>query len=156
VGGSSGSSEGTDKVWRVERYQYTAPKTNRTYPRHTVTDGRCRVREAGHAPGYDKFIYEETLEGVNIEFAFDAIIANPNSYNVLLGLALEKHPDLWNGSPRDADLLRHLLSNLRQALCMLRTGPTEEHRIRTVEFVLSRGWSRWTSFAGFQTEERVR
>jgi hypothetical protein len=153
---SSGSSEGTQEVWRVERYQYTNPATGQTYPLPFVTDGQCHVMTTGHGPQTDYFNYEEIWSDTKIEFAFDAGVVDPNTYQVFLGRALEKHPELWIGSPRDAELLGHLLSNLRQALCMLRTGPTEEQRIGTVEFVLSRGWSRWTSFAGFQTEERVR
>jgi hypothetical protein len=156
MSGSSDFSEGTEKVWRVESYQYTNPTSGRTYPRSIVTNGRCRVIGTGHGPHGDFFNYEEIWGDTKIEFAFDAGIVDPNTYQVFLGRALEKHPEFWTGLPRDADLLRHLLSNLRQALCMLRTGPTEEQRIRTVVFLLSRGWSRWTSLAGFQTEEHVR
>jgi hypothetical protein len=72
----------------------------------------------------------------------------------MLARALEQHPEFWLGLPRDADLLRHLMSNIRQGLCLLKSGPSDEQRITEVEFVLSR-WSRWKNFPNFKTDEHV-
>jgi hypothetical protein len=144
------------KEWRLEYYDYTDQAIGRTYPLPIMTDGSCRVIVNGLWPVLSRFTYEEIWADMKLEFAFEAGVVDPNTYQVLLGRALEKHPELWTGSSRDAELLGHLMSNMRQALSLLRTGPSEETRIRTVEFILSRGWSRWTTFAGFQTEERVR
>jgi len=58
------------------------------------------------------------------------------------------------GSPRDTDLVEHLMSNNRQALCLLKSGYSEDSRIGRVEFVLST-WSRWKTPLNFKTAEVV-
>jgi hypothetical protein len=144
--------------WYLEHYQFTNPVTGNTYPKPIMTNGECRVIvDLRAGPFGHRFRYEETWTEIRIEFAFAAIIIGQpgTAYQVFLGLALEDHPEFWVGVPRDAELLRHLMSNIRQALCLLKSGPTDETRIRTVEFVLS-SWSRWQTFAGFHTQEHVR
>jgi hypothetical protein len=126
MSGSSKSKSGTENVWRVEHYQRTGPVTGETYPLPIFTDGRCRVTTNTLGPFADRFTYEETWAGRKIEFASSAGPVDSddsNTYQVSLSRALEKHPEFWTDTPRDADLLRHLMSNIRQALSLLRRGP---------------------------------
>jgi hypothetical protein len=151
------SQSPSEDIWRLDHYQYTNPVTGETYPHPIMTNGRCRVIVDRRGPFGHRFTYEEMWADIRIEFSFQAVISDQlgTTYQVLLAHAFENHPELWTGTPRDAELLRHLMSNIRQALCLLKSGPSDETRIRTVEFVLS-SWLRWKEFASFQIEERVR
>jgi hypothetical protein len=79
----------------------------------------------------------------------------PRTYQVFLGRALERRPEYWTGSPQDNELLYHLMANIRHALCLLRSGRSEETRIKTVEFALSNS-PYWKSLSNFQSGEIVR
>jgi hypothetical protein len=149
--------ENDQKEWHLEYYDYTNPVTGRTYPLPIMTDGRCRIVVLGQNAFVSSFTYEEMWAGAKIEFSFEAVYIGQarTTYQVILDSALERHPEFWLGSPRDTDLLRHLMSNIRQGLCLLKSGPRDEHRITAVEIVLSR-WSRWKDFSASGFEGRVR
>ena len=122
-----------------------------------------KPRDRAHAEtsDHDKWTVpgdEETWSDVKIEFEFQAIFVGgiaSTTYQVLLAHALERCPEYWVGSPRDNDLLYHLMSNIRQTLCLLKSGYSEDTRIKTVEFVLST-LSRWKTLSNFKTAEVVR
>jgi hypothetical protein len=145
--------------WRLEYYEAENPVTARMLKLPIMTNGLCRVMTLERpGPLAHHFKYEETWSDVKIEFEFQAIFVGgiaSTTYQVLLAHALERCPEYWVGSPRDNDLLYHLMSNIRQALCLLKSGYSEDTRIKTVEFVLST-WSRWKTLSNFKTAEVVR
>ena len=145
--------------WRLEWYGAQNPVTGSILNRPIMTNGQCRVT-ALLLPGplAHKFKYQEAWGELLLDFEFEANLVggiNTTTYQVLLCLALERRPEYWIGSSRDQALLNCLMSNIRQALCLLRRGPTEATRIRTVEFALS-PWSHWQTFSDFRSTEIIR
>jgi hypothetical protein len=145
--------------WRLDHYKVANTVTGRILTMPIMTNGQCIVT-ALRRPGplAHHFKYEETWTGSKLEFEFEAIFIGAitsTTYQVFLGRALERRPEYWTGSLQDNALLYHLMANIRRALCLLRSGPSEESRIKTVEFVLSRS-SHWRTLSGFQSEEIVR
>src|SRR6516164_4413723 len=108
-------------MWQLEYYEHTDPETKDIYRRPIMTDGQCRIVVRGRSPFVSRFAYEETWADAKIEFNFEAAFSDQSgtTYQVMLARALEQHPEFWLGLPRDADLLRHLMSNIRQGLCLL-------------------------------------
>ena len=154
---SPDSSGNSNSGWRLEHYEAENPVTGRMLKLPIMTNGLCRVTTLKR-PGAHHFKYEETWSDVEIiEFEFQALFIGgiaSTTYQVLLAHALERCPEYWVGSPRDNDLLYHLMSNIRQALCLLKSGCSEDTRIKRVEFVLST-WSHWKTLSNFKTAEVV-
>lgn len=152
------SLDGSSNGWRLDYYEVKNLVTGSPLQRPIITNGQCRVT-ALKLPGplAHLFKYEDTWGGEKIEFEFQAKLvgdATSTTYQVFLGWALEELHAHWVGSPRDNDLVEHLMSNIRQALCLLKSGYSEDSRIRRVEFVLSI-WSRWKTLLNFKTAEVV-
>jgi len=154
-----GSCTDLGSDWRLEWYEAQNPVTGSILNRPIMTNGQCRVT-ALLLPGplAHKFKYQEAWRELLLDFEFEAKLMggiNATTYQVFLCLALERRPEYWIGSSRDQALLNCLMSNIRQALCLLRSGPTEATRIRTVEFVLSL-WSRWQTLSDYHSTEIIR
>jgi hypothetical protein len=144
--------------WRLEYVEYTSSVIGDTLRRPNMTNGKCRVTTLFRpGPFAHGFKYEDEWRDIKIEFEFEAIFVGQSetTYQVFLGRALNERADYWDGSSRDNELLSHLMANIRQALCLLKSGYSEETRIRTVEFVLSK-WPHWKTVSGFQSAEIVR
>ncbi len=157
----SNSSDAPENGWRLEYYEVVGRITGEIFAMPIMTNGQCRVTTlARPGPLAHRFKYEETWAGSKIEFEFEAMFVDgptppPRTYQVFLGRALERRPEYWTGSPQDNELLYHLMANIRHALCLLRSGRSEETRIKTVEFALSNS-PYWKSLSNFQSGEIVR
>jgi hypothetical protein len=123
-----------------------------------MTNGQCRITTLSR-PGSlaHSFRYEEAWKDSKIDFEFSAALLDgfgSTTYRVFLGIVLDKRLEYWTGSPRDNELLYHLMRNIRRGLCLLKGGASEETRIKTVEFALSTS-RRWRSLSNFHSEEIV-
>jgi hypothetical protein len=162
IDGRSKLSEGCIELngdWRLEWYEAQNPVTGGPLHRPIMTNGQCRVT-ALLLPGplAHRFKYQEAWGELLLDFEFAAKLVggiDATTYQVFLSHALDQRPEYWTGSSRDDPLLNRLMSNIRQALCLLRSGPTETTRIRTVEFVLSL-WSRWQTLSDYRSTEIIR
>ena len=155
---SSDRADNAPGEWRLEYYEFTDPVFGDVLQRPIMTNGQCRVTALSlPGPLAHRFKYKEVWSGMRIEFEFEAIYSSQsqNAYQVFLGHALKGRPEYWIGSSRDNELLSSLILNIRRALCLLQTGPSDSTRIRTVEFVLS-DWPHWKTLLGFQSAEIVR
>ena len=145
-------------VWRLDFYQDRHSVDGQPINRSIMTNSQCRVTTLLRpGPLAHRFSYQEVWRDVSLDFGFEAMFVggiNATTYQVFLARALEDHPEYWIGSRRDNDLLSHLMRCIREALCLLRSGPTEDTRIKRVEFALS-SWSRWKTFSNFKTAEIV-
>jgi hypothetical protein len=148
-----------ERGWRLEYYEVANPLTGHLLKEPIMTNGQCRVTTLKRpGPLGHHFRYEDTWRDSKVVFEFPAILVGgilSTTYQVALGHALTKHPEYWGGLPCDNELLNHLMSSIRQALCMLKSGYSDETRIKTVEFALS-DWPHWKMLSGFQTSEIVR
>jgi hypothetical protein len=146
-----------EENWRLEGDEALNPETGLLQP--VMTNGKCRITTLKRpGPLGHHFEYVETWRELKFAFEFPAILMGgilSTTYQVALGHALKKHPEYLVGSPCDNELLNHVMSNIRQALCLLRSGPSEKSRIKKVEFALS-NWPYWQSLSDFETSEIVR
>jgi hypothetical protein len=156
----SSNASGNDKSgWRLEYYPRKNVATGGTIKQPIMTKDLCQIKALKRpGPLGHHFKYEEAWMNSMFEFEFEAIFVggiSSTTYQVFLGAALERHPEYWGGSPQDNALLDHLMANIREALSLLRSGPTEESRITRVEFVLSDS-PHWQRLSDFQSQEIVR
>src|SRR5262249_32427346 len=101
------------------------------------------------------------MAGASLRTSFDMDIRAPDQrYNPYRIFSREQWAALRNDTPMTLEpgefsQLNRLMSNIRQALCLLRSGPTEATKIRTVELVLSL-WSGWKTVSDFRSTEIIR